>query len=136
MTFHPVDVYVGTRIRQHRTLLGLSQTALGKAVGITFQQVQKYEKGGNRLGASRLFEFASVLDVPVEYFFDGMSSATGRSPTRRYRQEIKYPQRKGKTADPLSKRETLELVRSYFKIRTPQTRRRITQMISSLAGDK
>ena len=133
MTFHPVDVHVGTRIRQRRTLLGMSQTALGKAIGITFQQVQKYEKGGNRLGASRLFEFASVLDVPVEYFFDGMTSAAGRSPTRRQRQEIKYPQRRGKTTDPLSKRETLELVRSYFKIRNPQTRRRITQMISALA---
>ena len=69
---HPVDAHVGIRMRQRRTLLGMSQTRLGDAVGLTFQQVQKYERGANRVGSSRLFEFAKALDVPVSYFFDEM----------------------------------------------------------------
>jgi transcriptional regulator with XRE-family HTH domain len=71
---HPVDVHVGARMRQRRTLLGMSQEKLGNAVGLTFQQIQKYERGSNRIGSSRLFEFAKVLDVPVSYFFDEMPS--------------------------------------------------------------
>lgn len=67
---HPVDVHVGTRLRQRRSLLGISQTKLGESVGLTFQQVQKYERGSNRVSSSRLFEFAQILDVPVSYFFD------------------------------------------------------------------
>ena len=71
---HPVDVHVGARMRQRRTLLGMSQEKLGTAVGLTFQQIQKYERGSNRIGSSRLFEFSKVLDVPVAYFFDEMPS--------------------------------------------------------------
>src|SRR5471032_1999010 len=71
---HPVDVHVGARMRQRRTLLGMSQEKLGTAVGLTFQQIQKYERGSNRIGSSRLFEFSKVLDVPVSYFFDEMPS--------------------------------------------------------------
>src|SRR6266508_6058660 len=71
---HAVDVHVGLRMRQRRTLLAMSQSKLGDAVGLTFQQVQKYERGSNRMGLSRLFEFAKVLDVPVSYFFDEMPS--------------------------------------------------------------
>src|SRR4030081_2188422 len=71
---HPVDVHVGARMRQRRTLLGMSQEKLGTAVGLPFQQIQKYERGSNRISSSRLFEFAKVLDVPVSYFFDEMPS--------------------------------------------------------------
>ena len=71
---HPVDVHVGLRMRQRRTLLAMSQTKLGDAVGLSFQQIQKYERGSNRIGSSRLFEFAKVLDVAVSYFFDEMPS--------------------------------------------------------------
>src|SRR6478609_5765393 len=71
---HPVDVHVGARMRQRRTLPGMSQEKLGTAVGLTFQQIQKYERGANRIGSSRLYEFAKVLDVPVSYFFDEMPS--------------------------------------------------------------
>src|SRR5712671_7409467 len=71
---HAVDIHVGARMRQRRTLLGMSQTKLGDAVGLTFQQIQKYERGSNRVSSSRLFEFAKVLDVPVSYFFDEMPS--------------------------------------------------------------
>lgn len=69
---HPVDVHVGTRVRLRRTMLGISQEKLGEAVGLTFQQIQKYERGANRIGSSRLFEFSRVLDVPVSFFFDDM----------------------------------------------------------------
>ena len=72
MPYHPIDVQIGLRQRQRRTLLGMSQGKLATAVGLTFQQIQKYERGANRLGASKLFEFAKVLDVPVFYFFETM----------------------------------------------------------------
>jgi len=66
---HPIDIHVGKRIRLRRTLLGMSQEAIGAAIGVSFQQVQKYERGVNRVGASRLFEFSKILDAPVSYFF-------------------------------------------------------------------
>src|ERR1700745_3000245 len=76
---NPIDVHVGARVRLRRTLLGMSQEKLGDAIGLTFQQVQKYERGANRVGASRLFELSRVLDVPVSFFFDelGPESAGG-----------------------------------------------------------
>ena len=73
---HPVDVHVGSRIRMRRTLLGMSQEKLGDALALTFQQVQKYERGANRVGASRLFEISQILDVPVSFFFEEMSAET------------------------------------------------------------
>jgi transcriptional regulator with XRE-family HTH domain len=72
--FHPVDIHVGARLRQRRNLVGLSQTKLSESVGLTFQQIQKYERGTNRISSSRLYEFAKVLAVPVSYFFDEMPS--------------------------------------------------------------
>src|SRR6202022_4033823 len=69
---NPTDIHVGARVRLRRTLLGMSQEKLGNAVGLTFQQIQKYERGANRIGASRLYDMASVLDVPVQFFFDEM----------------------------------------------------------------
>ena len=87
---HPVDVHVGTRMRQRRTLLGMSQEKLGKAVGLTFQQIQKYERGANRMGSSRLYEFARVLDVPISYFFDEMPAGVpnGRSAPARVAERV------------------------------------------------
>ena len=76
---NPVDVHVGSRMRLRRTMLGLSQEKLGEAIGLTFQQVQKYERGANRIGASRLFDLARVLDVPVSFFFDDMPDAAAAS---------------------------------------------------------
>src|SRR5512145_1807794 len=70
---NPIDVHVGSRVRLRRTLLGMSQEKLGEAIGLTFQQVQKYERGANRIGSSRLFDLARVLDVPVSYFFEDMA---------------------------------------------------------------
>ena len=75
---NPIDIHVGSRIRLRRTLLGMSQQKLGEAIGLTFQQVQKYERGANRVGSSRMFELARVLDVPISYFFEEMGSDTAQ----------------------------------------------------------
>src|SRR6476661_2417333 len=105
---HPVDVHVGARMRQRRTLLGMSQEKLGAAVGLTFQQIQKYERGSNRIGSSRLYEFAKVLDVRVSYFFEAMPAEASRFKGRHGAPP------KGLPKDPLVKRESLELVRAYY----------------------
>lgn len=133
---HPVDIHVGSRVRQRRTLLGMSQEKLGDSVGLTFQQIQKYERGANRIGCSRLFEFSKVLDVPVEYFFDDMpvnvlvGKGGGRGRARaglaENAAEFEHEQ------DPLVKRETLELVRAYYKITEPRVRKRIFEMVKAI----
>jgi transcriptional regulator with XRE-family HTH domain len=139
---HAVDVHVGTRLRQRRTLLGMSQTKLGGSVDLTFQQIQKYERGANRMGSSRLFEFAKVLDVPVSYFFDEMPASTqaarpirgrGRngSGERGFGESGTPFEREG---DPLIRRETLELVRAYYKIRAVGVRGGVAKMIKALAA--
>src|SRR5215471_81556 len=123
---HPVDVHVGARMRQRRTLLGMSQEKLGTAVGLTFQQIQKYERGSNRIGASRLFEFAKVLDVPVSYFFNEMPSKTlgGRPVSGRDRKASGEAATEQEKDSPIE-REALELVRAYYKIRLSSVRKRI-----------
>lgn len=139
-TGHPVDVHVGIRMRQRRTLLGMSQTKLGDAVGLTFQQIQKYEKGTNRVGSSRLFEFAKVLDVPISYFYEEMDSKTKSAPgataprgkKRGFQGEAGTPFQDEK--DPLIKRETLELVRAYYKIREHRVRKRIFEMVKAVGA--
>jgi transcriptional regulator with XRE-family HTH domain len=137
MPSHAVDVQVGARMRQRRTLLGMSQTALGTAVGLTFQQVQKYERGSNRMGSSRLFEFAKVLDVPVSYFFEEMpaNALAGRPMSGRGRR-MPAPSALplSKETDPLIRRETLELVRAYYKIRSPDVRHHISTVIKRIAA--
>ena len=112
MPFHQVDVHVGVRMRQRRTLLGMSQTKLGDAVGLTFQQVQKYERGSNRMGSSRLFEFAKALDVPVAYFFEEMPSKALSTGSLKRGERAATVGLKRAEPDPLIKRETLELVRA------------------------
>ncbi len=128
---NPVDVHVGARLRQQRTLLGMSQTVLGDALGLTFQQVQKYERGANRISASRLFNLSRVLDVPVEFFFEEMPSAiAARSPAKtrgRAKKPVRYE------LDPMAKRETLKLVRAYYKISNPQVRKRLRELFKALA---
>ena len=114
----------------------MSQTALGKAAGLTFQQVQKYERGANRLGASRLFEFACILDVPVDCFHAEMDRRSASTPTRVAGSKTKSNTIHDKPArgeDPLLKRETLQLVRAYFKIRNPTVRNQVASVIKALA---
>ncbi len=128
----PVDVHVGARVRMRRTLLGMTQTSLGEAIGLTFQQVQKYERGTNRIGSSRLYDVARVLDVPVEFFFEDMpAEVAASSPGRRPRKAQKPPSYE---IDPMAKRETLELVRAYYKISNPQVRKRLFEMVKAIGA--
>lgn len=133
-TPNPVDVHVGGRVRLRRTLLGLSQERLGEAVGLTFQQIQKYERGANRIGASRLFEFSRILDVPVSFFFDDMPDATESNDGYVAWGMADHPQA-SMEQDPLTRRETLELVRAYYRINDPQVRRRLFELAKSLGTD-
>ncbi len=114
----PVDVHVGSRVRIRRTMLGMSQEKLAELIGLTFQQVQKYEKGANRMGSSRLWELSGVLDVPVMYFFEGLDDA----------------QSKG-GEDTLTKRETLELTRAYYRIKSDRIRKRLYELVKAVAKD-
>jgi transcriptional regulator with XRE-family HTH domain len=114
--------------------LGLSQEKLGEALGLTFQQVQKYERGANRVGASRLFDLSRVLDVPVGFFFDDMSDDTkSQTPSMLMSGGLEEPS-VGFEHDPLTKRETLELVRAYYKITDPSIRKRVYELAKAL-GD-
>ena len=129
---NPVDVHVGSRVRLRRTMLGMSQEKLGEAIGLTFQQVQKYERGANRVGASRLFDLSRVLDVPVGFFFDEMpEDVAASSPAQHPGRDRPLPEQE---LDPMVKRETLELVRAYYKIEEPSVRKRLFEMTKALAA--
>ena len=134
--YNPIDVHVGARLRARRTLLGMSQTSLGDALGISFQQLQKYESGSNRTSASRLYELSKLLDVDIGYFFDEMEQATkSESPARLSRQKSKRsPRKPPKSEDPLHKRETLEFVRAYYRIKDPKIRGHVRKLIQSTAS--
>src|SRR5215217_318251 len=109
-TPNPIDVRVGARLRLRRNMLGLSQEKLGEAIGLTFQQVQKYERGANRIGASRLFDLSRVLDVPVSFFFDDMPADPDALPSSEP-STGGFGEEKSSSfePDPMAKRETLEL---------------------------
>ncbi len=127
---NPVDVHVGIRVRLRRTLLGMTQTGLGDAIGLTFQQVQKYERGVNRIGSSRLYDLARVLEVPINFFFDEMP----KDVATKYGGVSRGMAEGAEEFDPdiVSKRETLELVRAYYKIENPQVRKRLFEMVKAL----
>ena len=125
---NPIDKHVGSRVRMRRLLVGMSQEKLGTALGITFQQIQKYEKGTNRIGASRLQQISSVLGVPVSYFFEDASGeaipASGLG------------DKKGDyVADFLATSEGLQLTKSFMKVKDPKVRRRIVDLVASIADD-
>ncbi len=134
--YNPIDVHGGARLRARRTLLGLTQMALGDALGITFQQQQKYETGSNRISASRLYDVSKLLDVDIGYFFDEMDRAIeSESPARLSRQKSKQsPRKPPKSEDPLHKRETLEFVRAYYRITDPKIRGHVRKLIQSTAS--
>lgn len=131
-TPHPVDIHVGRRLRTKRTILGLSQEAVGKQIGVTFQQIQKYERGINRMGASRLYDFAKALGVQVSYFFEGFGdysldegAALGAS----------EPETPGFEHEKVNNRETLEVMRAYYRIKNPSVRKRIVELIKAMAAE-
>jgi len=129
-----IDMHVGRRIRLRRTLLGMSQDQLGCELNITFQQVQKYERGANRVSASRLWDISQILDAPINYFFDDMSESTmQRSPRRVSRGVEGESLSPDQSKDPMARRETLELVRTYYSIKKPLVRKRIVDMVKSIA---
>ena len=130
---HPVDMHVGARVRQRRTLLGMTQTGLANALGLTFQQVQKYERGVNRIGAGRLYDLARVLDMSIEYFFEDMPpEAAAISPAPKGRGKAK--KLPSYEPDPMATRETLELVRAYYKIENADVRQQVSQLIRALGA--
>ena len=129
---NPVDIHVGHRVRLRRTLLGLSQERLGAAVGLTFQQIQKYERGANRIGASRLYEFSKILDVSIAYFFEDIPGEL-KTHAGRFKAGLRDHEQDEIARDPLVKRETLELVRAYYRIRSPRARKRLFELTKSLA---
>jgi transcriptional regulator with XRE-family HTH domain len=134
-----IDMHVGKRLRLRRTLLGMSQEQLGTELNITFQQVQKYERAANRISASRLWDMSQILDVPISYFFDDMSETTMQSSPRRVAGgkdgDGNMEGRTGAAAilDPLARRETLELVRSYYNIESATARKRVAEMVKTIA---
>jgi len=130
----PIDVHVGSRIRLRRTLLGMSQERLGEALGLTFQQVQKYERGVNRVGASRLFDLSRVLDVPISFFFDDMPDNLADSYGAQHGRRLAgfAEPRDAFADDAMNRRETLELVRAYYRIIDPAVRKRVFELIKSM----
>jgi len=112
----------------------MSQEKLGEAIGLTFQQVQKYERGANRIGASRLFDLSRVLDVPVSFFFDDMPADPDAITTSDQPGGFAEEKSGGFEPDPMAKRETLELVRAYYRITDPQVRKRLFELTKSVAN--
>lgn len=130
---NPIDVHVGARVRLRRTLLGLSQEKLGDAIGLTFQQVQKYERGANRIGASRLFDLSRVLDVPISYFYEDMDDdVRDQSPGQLHARNQEPAAYEGES-NPFSKRESIQLIRNYYRISDEGARRGLFDLVSSLA---
>lgn len=119
---NPVDVYVGKRMRQRREMQGLPQKELARKLGISFQQVQKYESGANRISASKLWQLCDVLDVEPGYFFDGLDTSRRRATGEDYE------------ADPRSARQVLDLNQSFQKISSPRVRRQVVQLVKSLGS--
>ena len=121
---NPIDAQVGNRVRIRRMLIGMSQEKLGDMLGLTFQQVQKYEKGVNRIGAGRLYEIARILSVPVEFFYEG-APQTG------------FPEGEGAPVmEFVSSGEGLQLSLAFMKIKDPKVRRRVLDLVKSLANEE
>ncbi len=125
---NPIDIHVGSRVRLRRMMLGMSQEKLGEALGITFQQIQKYEKGTNRIGASRLQHIASVLTVPVSFFFEDApgtpADAANLENSRDY------------VVDFLSSSEGVQLNKAFVRIKDAKLRRRIIDLVRAAAGEE
>lgn len=129
---NPIDVHVGSRIRLRRTLLGISQTTLAEVIGLTLQQVQKYEKGTNRVSSSRLVDLANALDVSVPYFFEDMSATVQGQTPAMLMDANKLPKADDEHY-PIIRRETLELVRAYYRIDDPAVRKRLAELTRAVS---
>ena len=126
---NPIDIHVGSRVRLRRNMLGMSQERLGEHLGITFQQIQKYEKGTNRVGASRLQAISSILGVPVSYFFEDAPGLDTNKAGFAEDSSGAY------VADFINTAEGLQLNRAFVKISDAKVRRRLLDLVKSLAAD-
>jgi transcriptional regulator with XRE-family HTH domain len=127
---NPIDKHVGSRVRMRRMMLSMSQEKLGDALGLTFQQVQKYEKGTNRIGASRLQQISNILSVPISFFFEGAPNAGGHSGGMAEAPSPAY------VADFLSTTDGLALTKSFMRIKNAKLRRRIVDLVEQIVGEK
>ena len=125
----PTDKHVGARVRMRRMMLSMSQEKLGDALGLTFQQVQKYEKGTNRIGASRLQHISNILQVPISFFFEGVPRAPGQSNGMSEAPSPAY------VSDFLATSDGLALTKSFMKIKNGKLRRRIVELVEQVAGN-
>ena len=126
---NPIDAQVGNRVRIRRMLIGMSQEKLGDMLGLTFQQVQKYEKGVNRIGAGRLYEISRILGVPIDFFYDGMAAAQdagGFAESRSTPPVMEF----------VSSGEGLQLSLAFMKIKDPKVRKRMLDLVKSLAEEE
>lgn len=124
---HPIDVHVGARVKLRRTLLGMSQDKLGDALGLTFQQIQKYEKGVNRIGASRIFEISRILDVPIQFLFDDYAMREGLA--------TGFSDGNGDASfmDLLNTPDGVQLCRYYSEIEDPKVKKRVLDLVRAIA---
>lgn len=127
---HPVDTFVGSKLRARRVMLGLSQESIGKAIGVTFQQIQKYERGINRMGSSRLYDFGKILSVPISYFFEGYEGE--QNDGGQYSVGM-ADEAAGFEHEKVNSRETTELIRSYYSIKDEKVRKRFADLLKSMA---
>jgi transcriptional regulator with XRE-family HTH domain len=129
---NPIDVHVGSRVRLRRMLLGMSQEKLGERMGLTFQQIQKYEKGSNRIGASRLYQISQILEVPVQFFFDDAPIPAGRSDDF---SGFSEPKMENFLYEFISTRDGLELIRAFVRIQDPKVRKRVVDLVRTLSDE-
>ena len=127
---NPIDIHVGSRVRLRRMMLGMSQEKLGESLGITFQQIQKYEKGTNRVGASRLQNISSILNVPVSFFFEDAPGEQADAQTG-----LAEASSSNYVVDFLSSSEGLQLNRAFVKIGDPKVRRKLVDLVKALAAE-
>ncbi len=128
---NPIDIHVGSRVRLRRMMLGMSQEKLGEHLGITFQQIQKYEKGTNRIGASRLQHIARVLTVPVAFFFEDAPASPGDAAPG----GLAEPERTSYVVDFLSSSEGIQLNKAFVRIKDAKLRRRVIDLVRALVGE-
>jgi transcriptional regulator with XRE-family HTH domain len=129
---NPIDKHVGSRVRMRRMMLNMSQEKLGDALGLTFQQVQKYEKGTNRIGASRLQQIAHILQVPVAFFFEGAPHLPGQHGGSGGMSEAPSP---AYVSDFLATSDGLSLTKAFMRIKNSKLRRRIVDLVEQIAGE-
>lgn len=128
MPGHPIDIHVGKRLRLRRSMLGISQEQLGKEIGITFQQIQKYERGINRIGSSRLYDFSRILNVDVGYFFDDIEDASAV--------QSGFAEGAQNFSEKLDNKETIALIRAYYRISDPAVRKKVFGLIKAMSPEE